>query len=278
MSDLLNLNQITKSFDGVAVLNNISLAIQPGMVVGLLGKNGAGKTTLMRIALGLQQPDSGLATCLGMASNALNIAVKERIGYVPQQAFGYDGFTVRDALRLHASFYPNWDHGLECSWLKRFQLADNQVVEKLSIGQRQALALIMAMAYRPKLLLLDEPVASLDPITRRAFMSDLFELALESGSGILFSSHITTDLERVASHVALIKDGELILNDEIDTVKEQTRLIRFTDSNIDLSTVKVLNRHAQSAVIFGYSGQVWPSVTAVQTLSLEQLFIEVHES
>ena len=89
---------------------------------------------------------------------------------------------------------------------------------------------------------------------------------------------ITTDLERVASHVALIKDGELILNDEIDTVKEQTRLIRFTDSNIDLSTVKVLNRRAQSAVILGYNGQVWPSVTAVQTLSLEQLFIEVHES
>lgn len=273
---LLSYNNIYKSYDQRSVLNNVSLALEPGMVIGLLGKNGAGKTTLLRSALGLIAPDQGEIRVFGEPSDKLSAQSKAQIGYVPQQTFGYEGFKVADALALHRSFYPTWDLQLEAKWLKRFELATDAAINDLSIGQRQTLALIMAMAYHPKLLILDEPVASLDPIARRQFMGDLFDLALDSGSGILFSSHITSDIERVASHIALIKDAELILIDELDVVRDTIRRVNFTEQNIDLSAYRVLNLQANSAIIYGYQGEPIPGALAINHLSLEQLFVELH--
>ncbi|MFY8325637.1 ABC transporter ATP-binding protein [Pseudoalteromonas sp. ZZD1] len=273
---LLSYKNVSKHYNQRLVLNNINLSLEPGMVIGLLGKNGAGKTTLLRSALGLIEPDQGEVKILGELSHQLSASNKEKIGYVAQQTFGYEGFKIADALALHRSFYPNWDMQLEAKWLARFELNSDNAVNDLSIGQRQALALIMAMAYRPKLLILDEPVASLDPIARRDFMSDLFDLALDSGSGILFSSHITSDIERVASHIALIKDGELLLIDELDLIRDTVRKVSFTDSGIDLSTYQVLNQQPNSAIIYGYTGQDITGSIAINTLSLEQLFVELH--
>ena len=190
---ILEFSQVNKVFRGKGAgekwaLKDLSLTLSAGMVVGLLGQNGAGKSTLMRCALGVLTPDSGSIVTLGETPENLTSKAKERLGYVPQQPFGYEGFTIERALDLHRSFYPNWDMQLEQDWLVRFELDVTQQVQRLSVGQRQSLALIMAMAYRPELLILDEPVASLDPIVRRKFMVDLFDLALESGSAVLFSS------------------------------------------------------------------------------------------
>lgn len=273
---LLSYKNVSKHYNQRLVLNNINLSLEPGMVIGLLGKNGAGKTTLLRSALGLIEPDQGEVKILGELSHQLSASNKEKIGYVAQQTFGYEGFKIADALALHRSFYPNWDMQLEAKWLARFELNSDNAVNDLSIGQRQSLALIMAMAYRPKLLILDEPVASLDPIARRDFMSDLFDLALDSGSGILFSSHITSDIERVASHIALIKDGELLIMDELDLIRDTVRKISFSDSGIDLSAYNVLNLQKNSAIIYGYTGDTIPGAIATNTLSLEQLFVELH--
>ncbi|WP_421419372.1 ABC transporter ATP-binding protein [Pseudoalteromonas lipolytica] len=273
---LLSYKNIYKQYNQRQILSNINLNVEPGMVIGLLGKNGAGKTTLLRSALGLIKPEQGEIRVMGELSHQLSTHNKERIGYVAQQTFGYEGFKIADALSLHRSFYPNWDIQLEKKWLKRFELNDNNAINDLSIGQRQTLALIMAMAYRPKLLILDEPVASLDPIARREFMSDIFDLALESESGILFSSHITSDIERVASHIALIKQGELLLFDELDMIRDTVRKVIFKEPAIDLSAYKVLSRQLNSAIIYGHMGEIIPSSLAVNTLSLEQLFVELH--
>ncbi|MDN3376840.1 MULTISPECIES: ABC transporter ATP-binding protein [unclassified Pseudoalteromonas] len=273
---LLSYKNVSKKYNQRLVLKNINLSVEAGMVIGLLGKNGAGKTTLLRSALGLINPDQGEVNVLGELSHQLSASNKEKIGYVAQQTFGYEGFKIADALALHRSFYPNWDMQLEAKWLARFELNSNSAVNDLSIGQRQTLALIMAMAYRPQLLILDEPVASLDPIARREFMSDLFDLALDSGSGILFSSHITSDIERVASHIALIKQGELLLLDELDVIRDTVRKINFKASTIDLSAYKVLNQQQNCAIIYGYTGEVIPDALAINTLSLEQLFVELH--
>ncbi|MBQ4832037.1 ABC transporter ATP-binding protein [Pseudoalteromonas sp. MMG010] len=273
---LLSYKNIVKTINSKTILKGISLDIHAGMVIGLLGKNGAGKTTLLRSALGLVTPDSGEVSVFSNPSNALSTSSKEKIGYVPQHAFGYEGFTIDDALELHSSFYPQWDKQLQEKWLTRFELSASSAVNNLSIGQRQTLALIMAMAYRPQLLILDEPVASLDPIARREFMSDLFDLALDAGSGIIFSSHITSDIERVASHIALIKDGELLLFNEQDAVRETIRKVTFSDPNIDLSAFKILSRQANSAIIEHYNNQDIEGALTVTSLSLEQLFVELH--
>lgn len=220
MDTLLSLNALTVTFGQQKVLDTISFSMQEGMIVGLLGVNGAGKTTLLRALLGLELPSHGEAIVLGEPSTQLSVQAKQNIGYVPQVSFGYEGFSVVEALRLHGSFYPSWDKQLQQRWCTRFQLNDKDAVDSLSVGQRQALALIMAMAYRPKLLVMDEPMASLDPIARRTLMCDLFELALDTGAAVIISSHITADLERVASHIALLKQGRLHLFEELEHLKD----------------------------------------------------------
>ena len=281
-SPILAFTHVTKRFTHsqsgaqMLALNDLNMVLYPGMVVGLLGQNGAGKSTLMRCALGILSADTGDIRVLGESPAQLSSKVKERIGYVPQQPFGYEGFTVEKALDLHRSFYPQWDAELEHTWLMRFELDSKQQVQRLSVGQRQSLALIMAMAYRPALLMLDEPVASLDPIARRKFMADLFDLALDSGSAVLFSSHITQDLERVASHVALIKRGELVFFKEIDALREQVRLIRLAADTDLPSDVRVLNRHGDKVLVDLNEGQALPAVVSNEALNLEQLFMELH--
>ncbi|MDG5901064.1 ABC transporter ATP-binding protein [Shewanella xiamenensis] len=273
-------NKVFRGKNGVEkqALKDLSLCLSAGMVVGLLGQNGAGKSTLMRCALGILSPDSGEIRTLGETPEQLSSAAKERLGYVPQQPFGYEGFTVERALDLHRSFYPHWDMQLEQDWLARFELDVSQQVQRLSVGQRQSLALIMAMAYRPELLILDEPVASLDPIVRRKFMVDLFDLALESGSAVLFSSHITSDLERVASHVALIKQGELVLFKEIDALREEVRLLKLAVGTELPEQVRILSRDGNSVLVD--SGAIdlnLPGVQRSEALNLEQLFVELHK-
>ena len=145
----------------------------------------------------------------------------------------------------------------------------------MSVGQRQSLALIMAMAYRPKLLILDEPVASLDPIARRKFMADLFDLALESGSAVLFSSHITSDLERVASHLALMRAGELVLFKEMDSVREEVKLLTFANGEDIPEGLNVLNRHDNKVLVDNFCDVKYRDISA-QSLNLEQLFMELH--
>lgn len=273
-------NKVFRGKNGVEkpALKDLSLRLSAGMVVGLLGQNGAGKSTLMRCALGILSPDSGDIRTLGETPEQLSSAAKERLGYVPQQPFGYEGFTVERALDLHRSFYPHWDMQLEQDWLTRFELDVSQQIQRLSVGQRQSLALIMAMAYRPELLILDEPVASLDPIVRRKFMVDLFDLALESGSAVLFSSHITSDLERVASHVALIKQGELVLFKEIDALREEVRLLKLAAGAELPEQVRILSRDGDSVLVD--RGEVdlnLPGVLRSEALNLEQLFVELHK-
>lgn len=273
---ILSIKELTKSYDGKPVLKSLSLDLYPGMVVGLLGLNGAGKTTLMHCALGILAIDGGKVSILGDCATNLSIETKAKIGFVSQQPFGYEGFSVDAALALHRSFYPNWDKNLEQSWLERFGLEAKQQVQRLSVGQRQSLALIMAMAYRPKLLLLDEPVASLDPIARRKFMGDLFDLALESGSAVLFSSHITSDLERVASHLALIKDGELLIFREIDSLREEVKSLVLEEGVTLPPEFTVLQRQGNTVLVDNYQGQAIQGLKSVTSLNLEQLFVALH--
>ncbi|MCK8045028.1 ABC transporter ATP-binding protein [Shewanella sp. 1CM18E] len=271
----LAFSQVSKQFEQQTALDDLSLQLYPGMVVGLLGQNGAGKSTLMRCALGIIEPNVGEVSVLGSSVKELSSELKTQIGYVPQQPFGYEGFTVVKALDLHRSFYPDWDRALETEWLQRFDLDPKQQVQRLSVGQRQSLALIMAMSYRPKLLILDEPVASLDPIARRKFMADLFDLALESGSCVLFSSHITSDLERVASHLALLKQGKLVLFKEIDALREQVKLLTLAEEAQLPEELQVLNSQGNKVLVDNFK-QDFTGLIRAESLNLEQLFMELH--
>ena len=184
-------------------LADCALSVPAGRVVGLVGPNGAGKTTLLRLAVGLIPPSAGALEVLGRPP-AESPAQLGRIGFVAQHAPTYPNLTVADHLRLGAWLNPGWDATLAKRRIDDLRLDPRQRAGKLSGGQRAQLALTLAMAKRPELLVLDEPVASLDPLARREFLTDVRDAATGQGGSVILSSHLVTDLERICDYVIVL--------------------------------------------------------------------------
>lgn len=217
--------QLVKQFDDTVVLKGISATIRRGEVVGLLGLNGAGKTTMLEAALGLCTPSSGSVSLFGRESTShLDQDTKARIGFVPQRDELLDNFTGQRYLNLIADFYPHWNRELISRLASEWQVPLNQSSSNMSVGQRQKLSILSALGHEPELLILDEPVASLDPVARRQFLRELVNIASSQTRTIIFSTHIVTDLERVASRVWLLRDGTLAVDEELDALKERSAL------------------------------------------------------
>ncbi|HEX5755844.1 MAG TPA: ABC transporter ATP-binding protein, partial [Arenimonas sp.] len=217
----LSCEGLHKRFGPKHVLQGIDLTVRPGEVLGLIGRNGAGKSTLIRCLLGLSEPDQGQALVFGEQAYEMSDQSKARLAYVPQQPSSLGWLRVIDMLAFVSRFYPRWDGALVNRLLDRWELDRNQPMAKLSPGERQRLALIRALGPRPDLLVLDEPAAALDPVARRDLLREIAVQAADVGTTIVFSSHILSDLERVASHVAFIDRGALLVEGELDGLKER---------------------------------------------------------
>jgi ABC-2 type transport system ATP-binding protein len=217
----LRAHGLRKRYGDRAVLDGIDLRLERGQVLGLIGRNGAGKSTLIRCLLGLLEHDSGIVQVFGESSQALSDASKARLAHVPQQPNALGWLCVGDMLDFVGRFYPQWDAALAQQLLQRWELQRGQRLDQLSPGERQRLALIRALAARPELLVLDEPAAALDPVARRDLLREIALRASDTGTTVLFSTHILSDLERVASHVAFLDQGRLLIDGELDSIKEQ---------------------------------------------------------
>ena len=202
------------------VLDDLSWQLLPGQVVGLLGRNGSGKTTLLESLLGLRDLDAGQVQLFGQSSAALDDSARARIGYVPQQSDLFDWLTADELLRYFRSFYPRWNQARVDALLSRWDIARNLPIVRLSGGQQQRLSIVRALAHEPDLLVLDEPVASLDPAGRRDFLRELVEQVLDRGTTVVFSTHILSDLERVAFNVAFMSQGRIALQAPLDQLLE----------------------------------------------------------
>ena len=212
---------------GVTVLKNINLQVEPGQCIALLGKNGAGKTTLLESLLGFSLPSFGQAQLWGGPTKAIGAEQKQRIGFVPQIDELLPGMTGAEHLQLHRSFRQHWNSELVERLVRDWMVPLDSAVGKLSVGQRQKLAILLAMAHEPELLVLDEPVASLDPIARRQFLQQLVEIASDERRAVIFSTHIVSDVERIANQVWMLRDGEMLYQGELDQLKETTVRIRL---------------------------------------------------
>jgi ABC-2 type transport system ATP-binding protein len=220
----IELRGIKKSYENKSVLIGVDLSVQKGSVLGLLGTNGAGKTTLIKCALGLIRPQSGEARLLGEPSWTLSPEAKSRIGYVSQIINLYQWMTIRDVIDYTAAFYPNWNHDLIARLIKELDIPAGDRIGPLSVGQRQKVAILLALGHEPDLLILDEPAASLDPLARRRFLQMIIDLAEPDKRTVLFSTHITSDLERVADRVAILKSGVIAWHGLLEELKEQTHV------------------------------------------------------
>lgn len=226
----IELSELTKRYAGFT-LGPIDLTLPGGAILGLIGENGAGKTTLMKTMLGVTRPDGGTVRLLGQEAEQ----AKADIGVVLEDCFFYEGLRPRDVGRVLGGVYPTWDGALFEAYLKKFGLADQKSIKALSRGMRMKLSLAAALAHRPKLLLLDEATAGLDPVVRDEILDEFLDFACDEQHSILISSHITSDLEKAADYIAYLHQGKLLLCEEKDCLLEKYG--RLACSEAELSAV-----------------------------------------
>ncbi|MDF3037231.1 MAG: ATP-binding cassette protein, partial [Paucimonas sp.] len=221
------LEGVTKHFGSQLVLDNLSWQTAPGKVIGLLGRNGAGKSTLLECMLGLREVDAGAIKLFGDSPEALSDETRARIGYVPQNSDLFEWMTPLQMLAYFKAFYPRWNDAKVNALLDRWcePLSRNKRIANLSGGEKQRLSIIRALGHDPELLLLDEPVASLDPAGRRDFLRELIERGIERETTVIFSTHIMSDLERVALDVAFMKSGRIVIQQSLDNLLDKARRI-----------------------------------------------------
>jgi ABC-2 type transport system ATP-binding protein len=217
MTTVLETDGLGKQYRRRWALHDCTVAIPEGKVVGLVGPNGAGKTTLLRLAVGLLAPTSGRITVLG-SRPADGPSALGRVGFVAQDTPIYARLSVAKHLRMGAWLNPNWDHELAERRVEQLDLDPRQRAGSLSGGQRAQLALTLAIAKRPELLLLDEPVASLDPLARREFLQHLMEVVAAHEVSVVLSSHLVADLERVCDHLIVLADSHVQLAGEVQAL------------------------------------------------------------
>ncbi|MXY58911.1 MAG: ABC transporter ATP-binding protein [Gammaproteobacteria bacterium] len=210
------------------VLDEVDLELAPGTITGLLGRNGSGKTTLIRVALGLLRARRGTSRLFAADSWQSPPDVRKRIGYVPQQFAHFGWMKVDACLAMVGSHYGDWDHALIEELMEKWQL-ENRRIAKLSPGDQQKVAILLAVGHRPDLLLLDEPAASLDPAARRDLLKALVELNADRGQTVLLSSHITSDIERVASHIAILHRGRIVCHEALDEIKDRVGMVTLSE-------------------------------------------------
>ncbi len=225
MTDLaIDTVDLGKRYGSVWALQHCSIEVPVGRVSGLVGANGAGKTTLMRMLAGLSRPSAGTAHVAGRAP-ADNRDFLREIGYLAQEVPLYRRWNAEDHLALGAHMNPAWDDGLTRDRLRNLRIPLDRPMEALSGGMRAQVALALALGKRPQVLLLDEPVAALDPLARREFLSALAGAVADGGVTVLLSSHLLPDLERVCDHLILIADSQPVICAEIDDLLASHKLL-----------------------------------------------------
>ena len=244
-SAALSAQHVFLRYDKELVLNDLNLEVPAGSVVGLVGRNGAGKSTLLRSFVGLAVPESGILSVLGDAASRLTDSVRERLGYVPQQADLVDWMSVWQHVEYIGSFYSSWQFAKAQSLCQQLQLPLNPKVKSLSVGDKQKLAIVLALAHDPELVLMDEPVASLDPMMRRAFMQAIFDT--QKQRTVLISSHLLADLERIVSHVAFMREGRIQLVGGWDELAENLRIVSLPNDSPLLKSALTQRTDSQSS-------------------------------
>jgi ABC-2 type transport system ATP-binding protein len=232
MTSVLRADGLGKKYGRKWALTDCSLDIPTGRVVGLVGPNGAGKSTLLNLSVGMLTPSSGSVEVLGSAPGSDVLA---KVGFVSQDTPTYSSLSISDHLRLGAALNPHWDGGLAQSRIERLGLDHAQKAGKLSGGQRAQLALTLGVAKRPELLILDEPVASLDPLARREFLQDLMESVADQQLSVILSSHLVSDVERACDYLVVLVDSRVQVAGDIEELLSTHH--RLTGPRRDLDTI-----------------------------------------
>jgi ABC-2 type transport system ATP-binding protein len=228
MNPAITTHGLARRFGRSEAVHDVSLSVEAGSIYGFLGPNGAGKTTTIKLLMNILEPSRGDATVLGVDSRKLAPADFARIGYVSENQKLLSWMTVPRFLRYCRGFYPTWDEGLEQDLLRRLDLPAKKRLKSLSRGMRMKAALVSSIAYRPKLLVLDEPFSGLDPLVRDELMDCILGMSAETDWTVFISSHDLAEIESVASHIGYIDQGRLRFSEELPSLQARFREVQIT--------------------------------------------------
>lgn len=243
----IDFQNVFKAFRTNQVLRGMTLQVEPGKTFALLGRNGAGKTTAIRLLLGLLDCDEGFVSVLGSNPEIDPIGVRQRVGYLAEDQTMYGWMRCEEILRFMAPFYPTWDHQLALQYARDFEVPLAAKIRHLSKGQNVRLGLVLALAHRPEVVILDDPAQGLDPIMRKQFNRDLMTHLQGEGRTVFYSSHLLYEVEPVADEVAILDQGCIVRQSETEALRRDVRQIVLAPEaaaslNSDLS---VLDRRVE---------------------------------
>jgi ABC-2 type transport system ATP-binding protein len=268
--------RLSKRYHRTWALRDVTIGVAERQVVGLVGPNGAGKTTLLRMLAGLVAPDAGTAVVLGSCQPG-SAQARRRIGHIDQQAALYRGLRVRDAFRVARDLNPvTWDQGTAERRLRDRGIPPGRRIGKLSGGQQAQVALTLALARHPRLLLLDEPLASLDPVARQDALGDLMTAVAEDGTTIVISTHAVLELERVASHMIVLTAGQVQIAGSVDDLLASHRNLTGPTTDVEAleaaTTVIAATKAGRQTHVLARATQAPPG-WAARPVTLEELVL-----
>lgn len=225
METVLEIKGLCKSY-GDFELRNLNLSLEKGTLTGFIGPNGAGKTTTIKSILNMIAPDAGTIRVLGMDSVAGDLGIKSKLGIVLDDGHFYEDLTLKKMKNLIAPMYPVWNEGAYQSYMEKFSLPEEKKIKDLSRGMRMKYALVLALSHEAELFILDEPTSGLDPLVRSDLIEILKDIVLEENKTVLMSTHITSDLDKIADYLFFLFDGQIILQGQKDEIKEGHAVVK----------------------------------------------------
>lgn len=239
MNYLLELKDVSKRYKEFQ-LNNISFNLEKGYIMGFIGPNGAGKSTTIKLIMNLIKKDGGQIKIFGKDYKKDEIAIKERIGFVYDENYFYEDLSLLDMKNIIAPFYKNWDEKTFQKYIKEFNLSLKQKIKELSKGMKMKYSLALALSHKADLIIMDEPTSGLDPIIRNELLEILYDIIQDEDKGILFSTHNTTDLDKIADYITFINDGKMLFSKPKDEIMNQYKIVKGGKEVLNFNTRKNL--------------------------------------
>jgi ABC-2 type transport system ATP-binding protein len=279
----IELQAVTKSFGRTEVLRGVTLRVERGKTFAFLGRNAAGKTTTIRMLLGLLKRDDGSIRVLGLDPSSEPLELRRRVGYLAEDQTMWGWMRVEEILRFVAPFYPTWDHELALKYVRDFDLPSSTKIKHLSKGQNVRLGLVLALAHRPELVILDDPALGLDPIMRKQFNRDLITHLQGEGRTVFYSSHLLYEVEPVADEVAILDAGRIIRQADTESLRRDVKQLILSRDALDAirGNLKILDQRAdgdQVAVVVEGAASVLNAVGRegieyrIVDLNLDEIF------
>ncbi|MES5952663.1 ABC transporter ATP-binding protein [Bacillus fungorum] len=225
MENVVELKNVSKTYKEFS-LKNVSFNIKKGLVTGFIGANGSGKSTTIKLIMDLISKDSGEVTVFGEDYQKNQISIKERIGFVYDDNIFYEDMTINELKKFIAPAYKKWDENQFQLYIKRFELPINVKIKKMSKGMKMKASLAFALSHHAEFIIMDEPTSGLDPVFRREILDILYDLMVDQDKTIFFSTHITTDLDRIADYIVFIHNGEIEFEKDIHSISEEYAIIK----------------------------------------------------